>query len=126
MTKEEILSIFKEYSVDEWKDWIDDVIHLDVAYPTSRLTPEGEPLVDILHLLGKNEISVKKYETAFAETFKKFADIDFSSPHLERILDVITEGQIYKANDALLKFFLNRDGDKGVFSSGASIKGIDR
>ncbi|AXY73305.1 hypothetical protein D3H65_04620 [Paraflavitalea soli] len=124
MTEAEMLEILKQNSTGQWIDWIDDILHFDIAYPVSRITPHGDPLVDIIFLLTKNNLSRHRYEKALLETFRKLSDaLHPATLHLERVLDVVTETKPHESSELLRELFLDRRADNLILPNGHSLKG---
>lgn len=124
MTEAEMLEILKQNTTGQWIDWIDDILHLGIAYPVSRITPHGDPLVDIIFLLTKNNLSRHRYEKALLVTFRKLSDAQHPSTlHLERVLDVVTETKPHESSELLRELFLDKRADNLLLPDGHSLKG---
>jgi hypothetical protein len=101
----ELSEILKSYSANNWEDWIDDIVHFQLAYPISNISGEKDDLAEIVTILQRLNLSTKYYEVALADTLNKLLPIRENAVLIERILNVLLVIKSSKSKEYVLKLF---------------------
>ena len=112
MEEKGIISMIAKYSIIEWQNWITDIFEHGIAFPISKLSSEGDVLVDIIDFMKKSKISVFKYEEALSNRLSK----EFYQNENEIIFTAIyDDGTYFEDNLAIVQLnhnwgFINENG----------------
>ncbi len=68
----ESIDVLKNYSTQDWNDWIQDILNYDIAYPISRVGDGEDVLSDIVPYLKDNHISLYPYESALSIAVQQY------------------------------------------------------
>ena len=71
-SKESILEVLRNYTVEDFTNWIDDILTHGVAYPIYTLSSDGDIIVELPHWLKREKIATTNFELAVLEHLKKY------------------------------------------------------
>ena len=103
-----ILEVLKSYAMQDWVDWIDDILHIGIAYPISNLSTEHDDLTEIFIYLQSYNISTKNYEIAIEQTLNQLQPISQNSILIERILNALLVIKSSRVKSFLLKIYFDK------------------
>ncbi len=108
-----IKEAFSAYSIEDWHNWIDDILSHGIAYPISTLSPLGDVLSDICEYLSQNEIPGEKYDLAINEKLDQEISLTQMSEqdlfNIERLLDVIIIRKSNSGREIIKKLFQKKE-----------------
>lgn len=105
--------IFRSYNTLHWENWIKDIINLKIAYPLSRLSADGDIIIDIVDYLRKNVISSQYYEEAISNLFiKEYHQNEENVLLIERLIRALISLSSYSANETLMKILFSKINSK--------------
>jgi hypothetical protein len=130
MQNNDIISVLKDFSVENWNSWIEDILKKNVAFPISNLSPDGDVLKEMLIYIERENVSSAKYKEAIYVVLKKHYDFKFDTLIVERLLEVaiVTKDAMFK--DIYKSIFFNKEinDTKGKFDylNSKSLQGLSR
>lgn len=109
MTNEEILIVLRNYTEDDWYDWIDDIFIHNTAFPIAKMFEHGDALKDIVFLLRNNSIPTTKYESAIVNKIRQIESPYSKTDVLVRLLETIALLKTPRAKSTLLSLMVSKD-----------------
>ncbi|MEO8965672.1 MAG: hypothetical protein ABI370_13490, partial [Gammaproteobacteria bacterium] len=100
--------IVREFNVENWLDWLDDVLIHKVAYPFYNLSPDGDVIVEVVNYLRNNSIPLSFYERALTICVSQRINPFSNVSQLERLIDALSSVKGIKSVPLLIKIIKDR------------------
>lgn len=116
--KNELLNEYKEADIKEilmsynnvdWENWLQDILNLGIAYPVSKVSSDGDVIIDIIGYLRSNNISTKYYERAITDILtEEYHQNPEGINTQERLINALISLSSTNANEILLNILFSR------------------
>ncbi len=104
-----VIDILREFSSQNWRDWLEDIMNYGIAFPVSQITSDGDILTDVIDFLRTHNISVYHYETGVSNFVNQLSISNTNPTFLERLINILIIIKGQKAEFTLTKILTSRD-----------------
>jgi hypothetical protein len=109
-TQNDITAIMRSYDRKKWRCWIEDILHLGLAWPISNFADDDTPedvLVSMVSWLQQNDISAAPYEEAVAELLAHYQKKQFNAAKIDALLTVCIHLRSLECKDIIIRMLLD-------------------
>lgn len=111
MENTSITPVLRDFTTAQWQHWIEDILHVGVAYPISNFSKDDEPsdvLSKMIAYLQENNISTRPYEEAVNELLHKYHKEQFNARKLHALLSAALSSGSAICKTHVLRLFDSR------------------
>lgn len=110
ITESNTPAILRAYDRKKWRNWIEDILNLGVAWPISNFSDDDTPedvLVSMVAFLQQHQISTLLYEEAVAELLGHYQKKQFNAAKIDALLTVCIHTRSLECKDIIIRMLLD-------------------